>query len=224
MNCAIYVPSEFEAPRKAEIEAMGGKVVVVRGDYEAAIRQVAEDSLARNWYNGNPGGPSRDLGVYSYTFIAREIAQSFGRQPDWVSVPVGNGTVLTGIWQGFRAIGMKPRMLGCSNNNAAVYGIACRQKVPVPVPDLKITEVNEPLSGNYLTDGQEAMDAILESNGSVADIPDEDLVLASSIVKEEEGLDILPASAGAIWGITQLESRNHTFVAVATGRGHPRRA
>lgn len=224
MNCAIYVPSEFEAPRKAEIEAMGGRIVVVKGDYEAAIRQSAEDSLARNWYNGNPGGPSRDLGIYSYTFIAREIAQSLGRQPDWVSVPVGNGTVLCGIWQGFRAISMKPRVLGCSNNNAAVYGIVCRQKVPVPVPDLKVTEVNEPLSGNYLPDGQEGMDAILESNGSAAVVPDEDLVLASKIIMEEEGLDILPASAGAVWGIKQLESRNHTFVAVATGRGHLRRA
>jgi len=220
MNCSIYIPSEFVAPRRPEIEKRGARVVIVDGDYEAALKSANEEALRNHWYNANAGGSNKDLGIYSYSFIAREIAQSLGRQPDWVSVPVGNGTVLAGVWQGFRAMGMKPRVLGCSNNNSAVRGVVNKMKVMLDVPDLEITEINEPLSGNFLPDGQDAVDSIVESNGAGAEVSDEELVKASKIAWEDEGLDLLPASAGAIWGIAQLESRNHTFVAVATGRGH----
>lgn len=220
MKARIYVPSEFVAPRKAEIERRGAAVVTVAGDYEKTMKTSIEDAITKHWYNANPGGVNKELGIYSYTFISREIAQALSRQPDWVSVPVGNGTVLAGVWQGFRAMGMKPRILGCSNNNAAVHGVINKLKEPMEVPNIQITEVNEPLSGNYLPDGQEAVDAMVESNGAAANVPDSDLVKAAETILREEGLDILPASAGAIWGISGLESRNHTFVAVATGRGH----
>ncbi len=216
----IYIPADFAAPRRAEIESMGGKVVDVKGDYEAALRKSAEDAHANKLYNANPGGANKDLGLYAYTFISKEIAQAMGRQPDWVSVPVGNGTLIGGVWQGFRTIGMKPRILGVSNNNSAVHGVAMGAKAAVNLPDLQITETNEPLSGNFLADSDEAVSAMLDSNGAAVEIQDPELVKASEMIRREEGLDILPASAGAVLGISKLDSRNHIFVAVLTGRGH----
>jgi len=220
MRSNIYIPADFAAPRRAEIESMGGKVVSVKGDYEAALRKSAEDAYANKWYNANPGGSNKDLGPYAYRFISKEIAQEMGRPPDWVSVPVGNGTLIGGVWQGFQTIGMKPRMLGVSNNNSAVHGIAIGAKEAVDVPDLQITETNEPLSGNFLADSEEAVSAMLDSNGAAVEIQDPELVNASEMIRREEGLDILPASAGAVLGISRLESRNHVFVAVLSGRGH----
>lgn len=220
MRAYIYIPSDFAAPRRAEIERCGSKVVSVSGDYEAALHKSAADAVANKWYDANPGGGNRDIGLYAYTFIAKEIAQSLSRQPDWVSVPVGNGSLIGGIWQGFRSMGMKPRMLGVSNNNSAVHGIACGLKEKLDVPNLTVTEVNEPLCGNFLADGDEALGAMLESNGTGVEVPDEDLIKAAEIITQEEGLDVLPASAGAAWGITKLDSRNHVFVAILTGRGH----
>jgi len=219
MECHIYIPADFAASRRAEIESRGGDIVLVPGDYEAALRKSLEDAQKNSWYNANPGGANRELGLLAYTYIAKEIAQALGRQPDWVSVPVGNGTVIGGIWHGFRGMGMKPRMLGCSNNNSAVHGVAKGMKDKLDVPGLTITEINEPLSGNFLTDGEEAVAAMVESNGGAVEIPDDDLVRAAAVIKQEEGLDILPASAGAVWGISKLDSRNHVFVAVLTGRG-----
>ncbi len=220
MSAHVYIPADFAAPRRGDIERWGSKVVSVSGDYEAALRKSAADAAANNWYNANPGGNNREIGLYAYTFIAKEIAQSLGRQPDWVSVPVGNGSLIGGIWHGFRSMGMKPRMLGVSNNNSAVHGVASGLKEKLDVPNLMITEINEPLSGNFLADSDEALGAMLESNGTGIEVPDEDLVRAAEVIKQEEGLDILPASAGAVWGITKLDSRNHVFVAVLTGRGH----
>ncbi len=220
MRCHIYVPSTFALTRNDDIEAYGGHITVAEGDYEAALNASLRDIGRNGWYNANPGGTNKELAIYSYSFISKEIAQELGRQPDWASVPFGNGTVIAGIWQGFRSMSMKPRILGYSNNNSAVRGLVSKSKVPVPVPDLQITEVNEPLSGNFLLDDREGMDAILDSNGTAFEISDAELLEASRLMKAEEGLDILPASAGAITAIKALNSRNHTFVAVITGRGH----
>ncbi|MBE0518742.1 MAG: pyridoxal-phosphate dependent enzyme [Thermoplasmata archaeon] len=220
MHCRVYVPSDFAATRNKDIEAFGGNIVITQGDYEAALNACVKDTLANGWYNANPGGPDKELAIYSYSFIAREIAQELGRQPDWISVPFGNGTILAGIWQGFRAMSMKPRIVGYSNNNSAIHGLVNKSRVPIPVEGLTITEVNEPLSGNFLLDDKEGMSAILESNGTAFEISDEELLKASKLIMDQEGLDILPASAGAITAITRLESRNHTFAAVITGRGH----
>ncbi len=220
MKAYIYIPCDFAAPRRPEIESMGGRVVSVEGDYEVALRRSADDARANRWYDANPGSSNKELGLLAYTYIAKEIAQAFGRQPDWVSVPVGNGSLIGGIWHGFRSMGMKPRMLGCSNNNSAVHGVASGLKEKLDVPNLQITEINEPLAGNFLADTDEAIGAMVESNGTGIEVQDDELVRAAEVIEEAEGLDVLPASAGAVWGITKLESRNHVFVAVLTGRGH----
>lgn len=222
MKARVYIPRGFAAPRRTEIESMGGIVVDVDGDYEAALLMSASDSAAKGWYTANPGGANKELGVYAYTFIAKEIAQDMGRQPDWVSVPVGNGTLIGGVWRGFRSIGMKPRMLGMSNNNSAIHGLAIGESTQVDVSNLEITETNEPLAGNFLTDAEEVLAAVLESGGLAVEVPDAELVEASRTIMAEEGLDVLPASAGSVTAIRRLESKNHTFVAVLSGRGHPR--
>lgn len=219
MQCKIYIPTEFEGTRSAEIADAGGKVVPVSGNYEKAILTSARDSAVNRWYNANPGEGNSELGMYSYSFIAREIAQSIGRQPDWVAVPVGNGTILAGVWQGFQSMGMKPRMLGTSNNNAAVRGMTMGRLEPVPVPDMRLTHVNDPLAGNYLPDAVEAIRAMVESKGLAMEIPDEEMVEAARMLAEDEGLNVLPASASTLAGIRHLETKTHTFVLVATARG-----
>jgi threonine synthase len=220
MKAYIYIPKDFAAPRRSEIESMSSVVVDVDGDYERALRRSAEDSRVNRWYSANPGGLNSELDFFGYTYIAKEIAQALGRQPDWVSVPVGNGSLIGGVWHGFRGMSMRPRLLGVSNNNSAVHGVALGMGKPVNVPDLKITEINEPLSGNFLADPDEAVAAMLSSNGAGVEVQDEELVEAARTIMSDESLDVLPASAGAVWGITKLDSRNHLFVAVLSGRGH----
>jgi len=220
LDCFIYIPATFASLRRAEIGRLGAKVVNVDGDYEVALRQSVEDAVKNNWYNANPGGGNKELGLIAYTYVAKEIAQSLGRQPDWVSVPVGNGTLVGGVWQGFRSMSMKPRILGVSNNNSAIHGLATGMKAQLDVPSLEITEINEPLAGNFLTDPEEIIGAVLDSGGAAVEIPDEELEAASEIIIHEEGVDALPAAAGAVMGISKLDSKNHVFVAVVTGKGH----
>ena len=219
IQCKIYIPTEFEGTRSTEIANAGGKIVEVDGNYEKAILTCARECAVNGWYNANPGEGNHELGIYSYSYIAKEVAQSIGRQPDWVAVPVGNGTIISGVWQGFQSMGMKPRMLGTSNNNAAVRGMVLGREEPVPVPDMRLTHVNDPLAGNYLPDAVDAIRAMTESKGLAMEIPDEEMVDAARMLANEEGLDILPASASTLAGIRHLETKTHTFVMVATARG-----
>lgn len=219
LKCRIYIPSEYEGLRNAEILSSGGDLVRVTGTYEDAIKKCSRDCVANGWHDCNPGGANRDLGIFSYTFIAREIADVLGRRPDWVSVPVGNGTVLAGIWQGFRGIGMRPHMLGTSNNNAAIRGMVTKAYVPVTVPDMILTHVNDPLAGNHLPDAEEAINAMVESNGEGMEITDEEMLEAARVLLDEERLSVLPASASTLAGVMRLETKTHTFVMVATARG-----
>ena len=219
LRCKIYVASEYEGIRNAEIERSGGEIIPVEGTYEDSIRACSRDCHEKGWHDCNPGGANRELGVFSYSFIAREIADTLGRKPDWVSVPVGNGTVLAGVWQGFHAMGMKPHMLGTSNNNAAIRGMVTKAFVPVPVPDMRLTHINDPLAGNHLPDAEEAIKAMLESNGAGMEITDEVMIESARMLLEEERLSVLPASASALAGLMRLETKTHTFVVVATARG-----
>ena len=219
MNCTIYIASEFEGSRNTEIVDAGAQLVRIDGNYEDAIRRCSRDCSQNGWHDANPGGANKEAGIYAYTYIAKEIAQALGRRPDWVSVPVGNGTILAGVWQGFTSIGMKPHMLGTSNNNAIIRGMVTKTYALKPVPDMTLTHVNDPLAGNFLPDAEEAIAAMVDSNGSGMEIMDEEMVSASQMLLEEENLDILPASAGALAGIMRLETKSHTFVAVATARG-----
>ena len=219
VSCRIYVPSEFEGTRNAEITDAGGQLVRVEGGYQDAIRICSRDCQENDWHDANPGGANKEVGIYSYSFIAKEVAQSLGRRPDWVAVPVGNGTIISGIWQGFTSMGMKPHMLGTSNNNAAIRGMVSREYAPKPVPEMTLTHVNDPLAGNFLPDAEDAIAAMLDSNGAGMEISDEEMVSASQMFLEEENLDILPASASSLAGIMRLETKSHTFVSVATARG-----
>jgi len=220
LDCHVYIPTSFAAPRRDEIEGLGAKVVNVDGDYEDALRLSVGHAIKNDWYNANPGGGNKELGLFAYTYVAREIAQSLGRQPDWISVPVGNGTLIGGVWQGFRSMSMKPRILGVSNNNSAIHGLAAGMKEQLDVPNLVITETNEPLAGNFLTDPEEIIGAVLESSGTAVEILDEELKEASEIIMHEEGIDTLPAAAGSVLGIAKLDSKNHVFAAVITGKSH----
>ncbi|UCE80748.1 MAG: pyridoxal-phosphate dependent enzyme [Methanobacteriota archaeon] len=220
MTCIIYIPSEFEGTRNAEIAEAGGRLVRIDGSYEDAIRTCSRDCHENGWHDASPGGLSKEIGIYSYTFIAKEVAQSLGRRPDWVSVPVGNGTIMAGVWQGFNSMGMKPHMLGTSNNNAAIRGVVSKRRTPIAVPDMTLTHINDPLAGNYLPDAEDAIRAMLDSNGTGMEISDEEMVSASQILLEEENLEILPASASTLAGIMRLETKSHTFVSIATARGN----
>ena len=85
------------------------------------------------------------------------------------------------------------------------------------------TDYNEPLVSWISLDGQEALNALWESKGWSTYVEDDELVHYSNVLEKEEGLSVLPASAGSLAAIAKYINKNNpknglNFVAVLTGR------
>jgi threonine synthase len=87
---------------------------------------------------------------------------------------------------------------------------------------IRETAVNEPLINWHAIDGDHALSAIRDTNGWAADASDRGMRSATKILREKEGLQILPAStAGLIALIARHKEKAlpaDRYVAVLTGR------
>ena len=119
-----------------------------------------------------------------------------------------------------------PRMVATSTRrgNAIVksYIMRSRRLIDLSREEIKETKINEPLTNWHSFDGQEALDAIYESDGFAEYASEAKMVEFSKLLREEEGLNVLPAAASTLAVMLALsDSRvivKGTFLAILTGR------
>jgi threonine synthase len=230
----VYIPESYHTPRIAEMEKLGGVIHRVPGTYEDAVMYSAREADERGWFNANPGyEPNKSASMEAYATISYEIFQRLGCAPDYVAVPIGNGTTIAGIHRGFRdlleenRIVNLPILLGGSTTggNPVVKCLRERSRTIVNLEPKEIVETdhNEPLVSWISLDGQEALDALWESGGWATYVPDEELLRYSDLLAQEEGLLVLPASCASLAAIVQhakekKPEKDRKYVAVLTGR------
>jgi len=87
---------------------------------------------------------------------------------------------------------------------------------------IRETKVNEPLINWHSFDGNEALYSIRASHGAAYDISDEKMLRLSKILKEKEGLHVLPASTAglaALFGMHAMEALEaDRYVVLLTGK------
>jgi threonine synthase len=88
--------------------------------------------------------------------------------------------------------------------------------------EIKESKINEPLTNWHSFDGQLALDAVYESGGFAEYASDTKMLEFSKLVRSEEGLSVLPASASTLAVMQTLGKEGFivkgTFVAILTGR------
>lgn len=227
-----FVPESFSTRRITEMEATGTQVVRVPGTYEDAVMMSRERAAIHEWYDANPGSENADLQLEAYAGIAYEIFDELRDAPAAVAVPVSNGTTIAGIHRGFVRLDRRgkvsrvPRMIGASTyrKNPIVRSFlenktTCTDLDPA---DVKETGINEPLVNWHAFDGQWALDAIRSSGGWAGDASDKTMLTHARLLREREGLDVLPASTSALAVLLRGHSQNplppDRYVVVLTGR------
>ena len=90
-------------------------------------------------------------------------------------------------------------------------------------PDIvRETRVNEALINWHSFDGDMALHSLYSTNGWADDVSDTRLSYVSKILKDKEGLSVLPASTAGLIALLELHKKedlsNDRFVAVLTGR------
>jgi threonine synthase len=211
---------------------LDAEIVRVPGDYENAVAFSSAEAQKEEYYDANPGGENTMLQLHAYGQIAYEIYDELRDAPLAVAAPVSNGTTLAGIYRGFLSLYRRgktsrlPRIVAGSSFRKNPIIQAFLQRLP-SCPDLnpdkiRETSVNEPLINWHSIDGDEALDAIRSSRGWAADASDRSMRFYAKMIREKEGLQVLPASTAGLVALLDKHLKQalpaDRFVVVLTGR------
>lgn len=232
LRCFVYIPRDFHTKRLKEIIDLGAEMVRVDGDYEKAVVCSRERAEKEEIYDANPGGANTPLQLQAYGEIANEIYDELRDAPHVIAIPVSNGTTLAGIYKGFLSLYRRgktsrlPRIAAGSsyNKNPIVQAFLKNKPVCEDLHPYKIreTSVNEPLINWHSIDGNHALDAIRQTNGWATNASDKQLLTLSKMIRDQEGLNVLPASTAGLAALIERNSKhalqNDRYVVVLTGR------
>lgn len=232
LRCYIYIPEGYHTRRIAEMKLPGVEIIRAPGDYESAVRASQERADRDDVYDANPGGANTTLQLRAYGEIAYEIYDELRDAPAAVAVPVSNGTTLAGIYRGFVSLYRRgktsrvPRMIAGSTFGKNPIINAFMKNLPhctdLAPERLKETPVNEPLINWHAIDGDLALNAVRETGGMAAYATDKSMMYYSKIMREREGLSVLPASTAGLIAFLDRHRReaftNDRYVIVVTGK------
>jgi threonine synthase len=232
LKCIIFIPEVFRTRRVKEMEELNAEIRRTTGDYENAVSESKRTALQEEFYDANPGGANTALQLRAYGEISYEIYDELRDAPAAVAVPVSNGTTLVGIYKGFLSLYRRgktsriPKIVGGSSFNknpiVAAFLKGLKTCEDLPPARIKETAVNEPLINWHSIDGNLALHAIRHSNGWAADATDKQLTRYSKILRQKEGLHVLPASTAGLVAMfdrgRQETLANDRYVAILTGR------
>ncbi len=221
LECKVFIPDIAGKEKIAQIKAHGAGIIAVKGDYAAAIKQAEEYVLSNSDSFLTGDYPWRSEGTKTVGF---EIAdQLYWHVPDYVVVPVGNGTLIYSIYEAFRELSLVgitdkiPRIIGVQVENCApvvnAWENGLSEIIPVPDPDTIATAIacGDPI------DGLAALRAIRDSGGFAIKVSDSEALSARDALGRN-GIFVEPSGAVAYAGFLKKELSG-TVVCLATGHG-----
>ena len=232
LKCVIYIPETYHTKRAKEMTDYGAEIIRVPGDYEAAVQFSRDRAQKEEMYDANPGGANTAIQLKAYGEIAYEIYDELRDAPAAVAIPVSNGTTLAGIYKGFLSLYRRgkvsriPHFIAGSSygKNPIINAFLKKSTQCYDLEPAKIREtaVNEPLINWQSIDGNHALQAVRETNGWASYASDKNMMYFSRLIREREGLSILPASTAGLIAMLNLHSKeplsSDRYVAILTGR------
>jgi threonine synthase len=232
LHCRVFIPQNYHTNRIKEMNDLGAKIIRVPGDYEKAVVVSVKQAQKDELYDANPGGENTMLQLRTYGQIAHEIYDELRDAPLAVAAPVSNGTTLAGIYRGFLSLYRRgktsrmPRIVGGSSfrKNPIVHAYlrntpTCEDLNPEQIRE---TSVNEPLINWHAIDGDHALEGIRRTNGWATNSSDKAMRTYSRLIREKEGLQVLPASTAGLIALMDQHQKDplpgDRYVVVLTGR------
>src|SRR4030095_9474810 len=197
ISCVVILPAGKIATGKLlQAFACAAKIVAIDGNFDDALRIVRELGETGEFTMVNSINPDRIAGQKTAAF---EIVNELGDAPDFHLLPVGNAGNITAYWAGYREYLARerstrlPGMIGFQAIGAAP--IFYDRIIDTPETIASAIRIGNPASW------QQARAAILESQGGIDVVSDEDILAAQSWLAQHEGIFVEPASAASIAGL-----------------------
>jgi threonine synthase len=196
ISCVVILPAGKIATGKLlQAFAYEAKIIVVDGNFDDALRIVRELGETGDFTIVNSINPDRIAGQKTAAF---EIVDDLGDAPDFHLLPVGNAGNITAHWAGYREYFAEER----STRLPAMIGFQAIGAAPIfhdRVIDKPETIASAIRIGNPASWAQ-ARAAIVDSEGGIDVVSDEDILAAQSWLAQHEGIFVEPASAASIAG------------------------
>jgi threonine synthase len=197
ISCIVILPAGKIATGKLlQAFAYGAKTVAIDGNFDDALRIVRELGETGDFTIVNSINPHRIAGQKTAAF---EIVDELGGTPDFHLLPVGNAGNITAYWAGYRVY----QEHGRSTKLPAMIGFQAIGAAPIfydriiekPETIASAIRIGNPASWKH------ARAAIIESQGAIDIVNDEDILASQRWLAQHEGIFVEAASAASIAGL-----------------------
>ena len=239
LQAIVLVPENAPVAKLTQALSFGANVLAVRGNYDDAFDLCLSASREFGWFN-------RSTGFNPFTREGKKVcaweiwASLDGRVPDRVIVPTGDGNILSGMWKGWRElkqVGLIDRLpkIDCAQSissdaiSRTVRAVRQRAEIDIDWSTVEVESVSadtvaDSISVDKPRDGLAAARAVIESNGEVAAVKDDDILAAISEIAQATGVFPEPAAAASWAALKSMvaEGRvasDETAVCLVSGSG-----
>lgn len=217
LPCFVFLPDTTPRERVAQSLMYGAAVIRVKGTINDAISLIDHTRQEFLWYNVTTASRLNPYQAEGVKTIAYELVQDLDWEvPDWLVTPVGGGGLLSSCWRGFlelkqlglidklpHLVGVQPA--GCAPLVKAYQEGRRAEDIAVwPNPPRSIAVT---IADVFPLDGDLALNAIRESNGTAEAVTDEEIIAAAKLLGRTEGIFAEPAGAAPLAGIIRLKKK-----------------
>ena len=224
IKCTIFLPADTSQGKIKQIKAYGSEIVRVPGDREATSRAVLK-AAENTYYASHVYNPLFFTGTAS---LAYELDKNPGI-PDTIFVPVGNGTMILGLFRGFKEIGRMPRLIAVQTETCSpVFSSYLNNLENVENKREESTEENTSTIAEGIAVGnpqrnKEIIKAVEESKGEVITVSEDEIKSAYHAL-HKKGIYIEPTAAAAPAGFIRCVeegniNKDEKVVVPLTGSG-----
>ncbi|MFO8050417.1 MAG: pyridoxal-phosphate dependent enzyme [Thermoplasmatota archaeon] len=181
----LYVPSKKKMMRKDHLENENVQIIEHGGTFEDCVLESRKVAREKGWYDANPGLANNMTNMYAFSYIAKEMKDQLEKAPDDVWCQTSNGSSIAGLHMGLKQqwvmeeIETIPKLVAVSTShgNALVdsFEKKSRSIVTLDPKDIDESRWNRNVANWECFNGQDALNAIYDTNGKVVGISDEDL-------------------------------------------------
>lgn len=235
IKCHVFVPLGAPKSKVAQLLMHGAQVVQPKesGVGDPTYKLMQESWKKFGWHPIPSAGAFNPYQPEGSKTISYEVCEQMGWQtPDWVIIPTGAGTLLSGNAKGyfeFEQMGLineVPRLVAIQAEGCAPIVRAFKEGTPPyeipPWPSPRT--VAGGLVDPYPWDADTAIPAIKRSNGTAEAVSDAEILAAVKLLARSEGIFAEPSGAAGLAGLMRLLdegviSRSDVVVIEITGGG-----
>jgi threonine synthase len=227
LKTVIFVPKRAPVGKLNQLLIYGSKVISVDGDYKDTFNLSKLAINEYEWYNRNAAiNPHLVEGKKT---VALEIAEQLDfKLTDWVSVSVGDGCTIAGVYKGFydlkqlKLIKKIPKLLGVQSTGCSPFVDAYKNNEPLK--EAMENTIADSISVGIPRNPVKAQKAVKNSSGAWIAITDEQILESMKQLGSSEGIFGEPAGVAALAGVkeaikTKIIRENETVTIIMTGNG-----